>query len=311
MIKYCFSTVASCDCLYKLVLLYKSLSFHNRDFRLFVLCADEQSYKILKEYNFEKLSLIKLEEVEDEALLKVRQSRSFMEYCWTLKSVVLQLITDIHPDAAYYGHLDSDLCFFSGLDCIFEEAPDSSIFITDHNNSDEFLYTYESSGRYNSGFIGFKNDSTGRAAIQWWKEKCLDWCYVTPDINKRLYGDQRYLEWMYESFQGVHVIKNKGVNTAHWSVKKYKVALRDQSIYVDDDKLVFYHFSGFMIISPKEFSISWLTEIDPTTVDLIYLPYMMLLSEEIKHIQNKYRGFDKGFLKIDPGSCRQYYRLKG
>lgn len=310
MIKYCFTTVASCDCLYKLIILYRSIYFHHKDFRLFVLCADEQSYKVLAELNYDCMVLLKLESVEDGMLKSIKKDRSFMEYCWTLKSVVLNYVINNYKEAVYYAHVDSDLCFFGSTDCLFEEAPSSSIFFTDHNNSNEFLYTYETSGRYNSGFVGFSNDSLGRYAANWWMERCLDWCYVTADVEKKLYGDQRYLEWMCDSFSNIHVINNKGANAAHWNIKRYNVNVKENNIYLDDDRLVFYHFSGFTIISPDEFNLSWLTNIDQTTLGLIYLPYMLLLSEEMNKIQKKYPGFDRGMFKLSPDKCMHYYKLK-
>ena len=310
MSKYHFTTVASSEYLFKMLVMYKSLLYHHKDFKLFVLCTDHKSYKMLSELKLDKMVPIKLETIEHYKLLNAKKNRSYMEYCWTCKPAVLYHVMKKYPNAQYFAHVDADLCFFSSIDAVFNEKPDSLAFITDHNNSNEFLNTYETSGRYNSGFFGCRNDPRALMIVQWWKEHCIEWCYVVPDVNKRLYGDQRFLEHMKERFDNIHVVKTKGANGAHWNIKGFVLSLRNGEVYLNEDKLIFYHFSGFSIMEEDAFNISWLIRLDDNIVNMIYLPYMKLLAETIKEIQCNYSGFDKGFFRLPVDRVPQYYKLE-
>ena len=51
-------------------------------------------------------------------------------------------------------------------------------------------------------------------------------------------------------------------------------------MYVNDTPLIFYHFSGFTLVTENEFNLCWYYHIDDeATVNMIYVPY-------IKNVKN-------------------------
>lgn len=297
MSKYHFSTVISNKYVFKSIVMHDSLTRHCSDFHLYMLCVENEAYEILLGMPWTNVTLIRLADIEDADLLQAKGNRTHLEYCWTLKPAILRHVMNAYPHAQYFAHLDADLCFFSSVEAIFNEAPDASLFLTDHQNSERFLYTYDLTGRFNTGFVGCRNDAIGHTATEWWKRRCLEWCYTDNKVEDKLFGDQRYVERWAELFGNVHVVCNPGANVAIWNIEKYEVTLRNGVTYINDSQLIFYHFSGFSIYGSKEFNLSWFFQLPQPVVEYIYMPYVFLLSRAIQIIQSRYPSFSHGFIK--------------
>jgi hypothetical protein len=63
--------------------MYRSLLRQGDDFHLWIICFDDLVYELLNKLHLEKVTLIPLEQFEDEELLKIKPQRSRVEYCWT------------------------------------------------------------------------------------------------------------------------------------------------------------------------------------------------------------------------------------
>lgn len=299
MDKFHFTTVLSESHLFKLIPMYISLKENCKSFKLYILCANNSVYNILNKIKFENIILIQLTDIEDfeKSLKKAKESRSFHEYCWTLKPVLLHYIMNRYDEAQYYAHLDADLFFFSNVEEIFNENPKATIFLTDHRNSEEFKQYYELSGLYNSGFVGFRNNNISKKAVKLWMDRCIKKCTAVYDKENKTFGDQRYVEDWPKIFQNVHVVNSIGANAAFWNIKQYKVSKKGDNIFLNDEKLLFYHYSGLSIIGPKEFDLSYYYHIeDNNIVNYIYVPYINILSTAIENIKIEFPWFNLGFI---------------
>ena len=293
-----FTAIISKGHLFKLMAMYQTLKVHCRDFRLFVLCVDQEAYTVLSKMNDEYMAPVNLMDIEDEELLTAKLNRNFREYCWTLKPFFLDYIME-NKRSYYYAHLDADLCFYSNPTFIFEENPQASVFLTHHRNSKMFESWYKKSGLFNTGFVGCQNDRIGQIAIKSWKEDCLARC------SNETYGDQRHVEKWPHILENVHVVNTVGANAAMWNIQSYTVSERNRMVILNEEPLIFYHFSGFTIISEKEFNLCYFYFIkDKNTVNLIYRPYMMLLHDVIKKTRNRFPWFNYGFTRKAPKKHR-------
>ena len=311
MAKYHFTSVVSKDHLFRMIAMYSSLKIRCSNFQLFVLCMDKETYEILSKINFESITVFSLAQVEDDELLKAKSNRSFHEYCWTSKASFLYYILKNYSSATYYAHLDADLYFYSDPSMIFEENPTASLYLTHHRNSKAFEFTYQLTGIYNTGFVGCRNDSIALAAISQWKERCLQHCSMAIDVDNKTFGDQRYVEDWPDNFKNVHIVNSLGVNAALWNIQDYRVTLQGGRIYVNHNPLIFYHFSGLSIISPREFNLCWYYAIeDPITLNFIYIPYVSILGEAIKEMRKNFPWFNYGFVKRENTSNTHYFILK-
>src|SRR6185295_8074489 len=178
--------------------LIHSLQQHSGDdFKVFVVCADELTRLLLTKLAIPQVITIPLHQLErgDNALLATKQTRSLVEYYWTLTPTVILHILEQHPTIDVLTYLDSDLYFFSSPAPIFEELGSGSILIHAHRFSPAQAHLGDANGTYNVGLLSFRRDVRGMEALRWWRERCLEWCYARAEAGKM--GDQMYLnDWL-------------------------------------------------------------------------------------------------------------------
>ena len=243
--RYTFCTIVDRGYLYRGLALYQSLVDHCGDFRLWILCMDHVAYSLLEKMRLESVKLVRLEELEDDDLRRVKRDRSRVEYCWTCKAPLVLHVMEKEPGTPHVAWLDSDLMFFSDPGPIYEELGQKSILIVPHRFSPEYQTQEKTNGVYNSGFEVFRNDSEGVASAIFWRERCLEACRL--DAEEGLCGDQTYIQDWPSRFQNVVVLENKGANLAPWNIKSYQLKRRDGSIWVDSDQLIFYHYHSLQM----------------------------------------------------------------
>ena len=141
---------------------------------------------------------------------------------------------------------------------------------------------YEKYGKYNVGWVSFRNNANGLKCLEDWRQDCVRWCYDKLEDGK--FGDQKYLDSWPDKYAGIKVINNIGANVAPWNVGRYRLH-RDSStnkITVNNYDLIFYHFAGFKQLDNE----NYITNVSRYFVSLkgilrnsIYLPYVKKLRE--------------------------------
>jgi hypothetical protein len=273
------------------------------------MCVEDDTFQALEAMNLPDVVLLHFRYLEDAAIQATQSNRSYLEFCWTLKAITLDFVIQHYGNAEYFAHLDADLCFFSDPKALFNEAPRASLYLTDHKYSKRFVHNYATSGKFNTGFVGCRNTAIARKAIRWWRDRCLESCSSSSYPQSGIFGDQRYVEKWPHLFQNVHVIKNKGSNTSVWNIEGYKLSERNHTVFVDNDPLIFYHFSAFTILGEKDFCLTWHYPLSNEVLNLIYLPYMILLSDKIKKVLNGYPYLNPNFLHFDQVPNIHLYKL--
>ena len=223
--------------------LYESLRENVKQFQLFVYCIDDDTYEILRCLARPNLIPIRFSEIENDRLLSVKTTRSLAEYCWTATPFTL-----LHALEAYSlkdcTYLDADIYFFNDPKVLFDELGSNSVGITPH----WYSLAYDQSklrGKYCVQFNYFKNDKDGLHVLNWWADKCIEWCSAIPEDGK--FGDQKYLDQWIDKFCGVHEFSNRGGGVAPWNVQQYEVSNRETLELYDKNErgkfsLIYYHF---------------------------------------------------------------------
>ena len=116
---------------------------------------------------------------------------------------------------------------------------DASVLITPHNYAAEYSHL-EVSGIYCVQFVTFRRDKWGTTALDWWRDRCIEWCFGRLEDGK--FGDQKYLDDWPERFEGVHVLRHPGAGLAPWSATRFVVRDGPDGVTVDGVPLVFFHF---------------------------------------------------------------------
>jgi hypothetical protein len=98
-------------------------------------------------------------------------------------------------------------------------------------------------GIYNVGWVSARRCDEGIAALNWWRERCIEWCHDFVDGDR--FADQRYLDRLPGLFPNVHVIGHLGANLAPWNFADLRVEWRDDTVLVERRyQLLFFHFHG-------------------------------------------------------------------
>ncbi len=267
--------------------LYESLKQHCSKFKLWVLCMDEVSFVRLVQLNLPEVELIALQDFEkgDISMLKAKQNRSQIEYYFTCTPSLPLYVLDHWPEVNLVTYLDADLFFFASPDPLFEELGAGSIAIIGHRFS-EYMSKDKIYGIYNVGWVSFRRDINGYECLNWWRMKCIEWCYDKLDNGR--FADQKYLNDWPNRFQNVVVIQHKGGNVAPWNVSNYCFrSIEKNKVMVDDNYLIFYHFHGLKKINRWMYDPAWTMHgITPSPIlrNRVYKIYITCL----ENIRNQY-----------------------
>jgi len=257
------------------IAMYESLEKHSSDdFVLWVLCLDRPTEDILQQLHLKNVRIRTLSALErwDPELLKAKGTRSRVEYYWTLTPIVPVFVFDQDPSIELITYVDADLYFYGDPKPVFEELGDNSILIVEHRFPPELRYL-EINGVFNVGLLCFRRDSYGLGALQWWRTKCLEWCYARHEDGK--FGDQKYLDDWPQRFSHLVVLQHEGCGLAPWNLRRFKLRFTPDGITVDSSPLVFFHFHGFRslgnsfaIVAGKDYQIT------SEEIKHLYLPYI-------------------------------------
>ena len=243
-----FCTLFDRNYLYKGLALYNSLLKIYENFKLWILCFDDITYSLLEGMNLKNIELISLKQFEDKELLRIKDTRTAVEYCWTCTPSLPLYILKNNPSLDMITYLDADLFFYSDPKPIYVEFGDNSILMVEHRYAPGSRKYEKTSGKYNVQFLIFRNDRNAIECLEWWRERCIEWCYFKYENGKL--GDQKYLDDWIERFKGIHVLRHKGRGTAPWNIQRYSIRRVNDKVLIDEQELIFYHFHRLNILSP-------------------------------------------------------------
>jgi hypothetical protein len=224
--------------------LYRSLQHHAPGSRLWVLCLSEACHRILVALDLPGIIPVPLADFEaaDAGVAATRPHRSTIEYYFTCTPAWMLFVMGREADAAWVTYLDGDLFFFESPEIIYEELQDAAVAIIPHRYPAR-LARLRKFGTYNVGWVGARNDPDGVAVIEWWREKCIEWCHDYVDGDR--FADQGYLDWFPRLFPRVKVIENVGANLAPWNIGNYRIGFGGGQVLIDAVRpLIFFHFQG-------------------------------------------------------------------
>jgi hypothetical protein len=287
-----FCTLFDAHYLVKAVALHGSLLRHCPDFHLTAFCFDDEALELLERLDLPCLSLVSLDRLEalDPGLAATKADRSRGEYCWTATPALPRAMFALRPQLEQVTYIDADLWFFSDPEPLFDELGDDSVLVTEHRYPREYAH-HEINGRFNVQFLVFRRDAHGLEVLEWWHERCLEWCYARLEDGR--FGDQKYLEDWPRRFEGVHVLRHRGGGVAPWNVVRHELRQTPDGVTVDGDPLVFFHFHKLRML---ERGYDWRAPgyIVPARARLlIYEPYLAALDaarERVLAVEPGFRG---------------------
>lgn len=275
---HCFCTYFDVNYLPRARVLHASLLEHCPEFQLHALCFDDACYERLKALALPKVTAIRLADLERAcpALLQVKSSRNRLEYFYTCGPHLPLYVFQQEPRVNVVTYVDADLCFFSSPQPLFDAFAGHSIGVMPHHLP-EFRRKIRQ-GVYNVGWLSFRRDRDGIACLEWWRDRCLEWCYERFENGK--YADQLYLDQWPKLFPGFYEYNHHGANVAPWNVRDYRFSIRNGKVFCDEDPLVFYHFHALKQLTRHIFNTNMAPTFRPPHPILkrhVYLPYILRL----------------------------------
>jgi hypothetical protein len=275
-----FCTLFDSNYVLRAVTMHRSLVAGESDFHLTCFCFDQRAKEVVDRLNLPRLSTVSLAELEafDQELLSVKEDRSPLEYCWTATPALPRYMFGTRPELNEVTYIDADLMFFSDPQPLFDEMGDASVLIIPHRFSPEYVH-HAINGIYNVQFMIFRRAGCGEKVLDWWHDRCVEWCYYRLEDGKL--GDQKYLDdWPARFGAAVHVLQHKGGGLAPWNVSQYHIRRQGEQVFVDDDPVIFYHYHGLRLrpngrhrLAPPGYLLA------PRVRGLIYEPYLAALHE--------------------------------
>ena len=224
--------------------LIESLRQHGDSSEIWILALDEAVEADFAERQLDGVRVISVAVIESAVpeLLAVKAERSRMEYYFTCTPLLIRYVMDQSDPGTSVAYLDADLGYFGDPDSVFEAMGDGSIGIIEHRYPARLAARLAKYGRFNVGWVGFADDAHGRACLDWWGDRTLEWCSDTPELGK--YADQGYLDRFPELFEGVSILPSAGMDLAPWNTSRSRIVSTETGVEVDGDPLVFFHFHG-------------------------------------------------------------------
>lgn len=219
----------------------RSLQRYNPESDIYVLTGDEETRIQVRHEGHTIIDLGGMEMMYPE-LSAAKQTRSWVEYLWTLTPAVLLFMLDVvgKQECAY---VDADLFFYDRLDELYAETDPYNISAIPHRWTPKYRARLEPNGKYNVSWLRVQMSGHAIEFLGEWMSLCVDCCSAT--LNNGRLGDQTYLDDLSVKY-GIHDVEHLGANLAPWSQEQYTYRIDDWGcIHVNKDPLLFYHFHEF------------------------------------------------------------------
>jgi hypothetical protein len=259
--------------------LFESLRSHGDDATVWVMALDDEVPRRLAELALPGVEVLTVADLESEVagLAPLKAERTRMEYYFTCTPLLVRHVMRRSPAGTSVAYLDADLFYFASPQSVFDEMGSSSVGIIEHRYPARLARRLAKYGRFNVGWVGFTDDERGRACLDWWGERTLEWCSDTPEDGK--YADQGYLDSFPELFEGVAILEPVGMDAAPWNSRRWPWSRSGDGVRVGDDPLVFFHFHGLRRVGSWWITAQLLYGAPAGRVlrDAVYRPYVRCL----------------------------------
>jgi len=273
--------------------------------KVLVTAFDDSTFEYLETRKSElNLVVVDYSELEGNfpSLSTVAKSRSYAELFFTCSPLIVKLGMNLVKEGEFVVYLDADLYFFENPQPAFTELGNGSIGIIEHNYPKNRSHLAKRYGTFNVGMVIFRKDPEGSKVLDWWEEKCIEWCYDYPSEGR--YADQGYLDNFPSLSEKTVVLKNSGLNLAPWNTGATSLQAKQGKVLVGGRDLIFFHFHGVSQVKNRFVSgqLSYLSPLNPKVFRAIYKPYV----DSLHNIQQDLEGI--GFKTASKGKRGSGFR---
>lgn len=203
---------------------------------------NEYFNKIKSFYN-----IIEIEQVLPDSIEELWKKFNIIELNTAVKPFVFKYLFEKFKEENKLVYFDPDIILYDNVEIIEQELEDSSMLLTPHiltpieldnHFPDETLFLRY--GLYNLGFFAVKRSVDTSYMLDWWGERTFNLGH--SNIRSGLFVDQLWMNYLPVFFNDVKILKSKAMNMGFWNLHE---RVMDTDMNVNNEKLLFYHFSGF------------------------------------------------------------------
>ena len=196
--------------------------------------------------------------VETATFAAMRDRYTDPELCFALKPyLLLHLLRQGHAQAHY---VDGDCLVFGDLSPLLADLDAVDLLLTPHSLTpipDDGLtpraLTVLRAGVFNGGYIGARNGDGAIAFLRWLGDMTRDRARNAP--AEGMCGDQRWLDLAPVLAPGLGICRRAGANVGYWNLhERVLTTASDQGFRVNQQPLLFFHFSGYDPAHPDRLS---------------------------------------------------------
>ena len=289
----------------------------SQDSKIYVLALDKETEKIINDYQFHNVIVIKLSDFIDSAL-SLKKERTNTEFCWSCSANLIRYIFQQYHEE-YCTYIDADMYFYSDPSCLIDEMIESKkcVQIMEHRFTPDRYgkKCLKNFGRFCVEFNTFCNVEKSNEVLEDWVKKVNQCCMETADGT--VFGDQKYLDDWPKQFDCVNICTNIFAGVAPWNVGQYCMVKQENNVPIVKHKrgvisepLIFYHFHGIEehedgVVDIAVHRVHW--NVDSQLVDYIYDHYFKELKKVQEQLLQKY-GKQINIFKISVQNKKTFKR---
>lgn len=167
-------------------------------------------------------------------------------------------------------------------------------------------------GTYNLGFCALSKQDSAYQFLTWWQGKLARDCVI--DFPSGIFVDQSWVDLAPSLFNNVKILRHPGYNIAYWNIAQRNVVQDGARFLVNQQDLVFFHYSGMNPQAPQALSKYQdrftLDSVEPAVKTLVLDYCAKVIANGIEH----YKTLPYGYANFDNGTSisvemRKKFRL--
>lgn len=220
-----------------------------KNIKFYLLALDKKIYNFIKKKNKE-IICYQPKIVKTNFNINFAQNMSIGKLNFAKYLLTKKKLSNVHL-------IDSDIYFFSDPHGLKKIVKNYDMAFCYHDTISNNYNTNNKYGIFNAGYLYFKKSFNTKNILQRYVSLCKKKVnYNVPNDNtKNIFADQTYLEYLTKEFKNIKKIKEKSVNRGPWNIERYKIKIIKEELFLDNVKLIFYHFSGVKKIFNNFYSL--------------------------------------------------------
>lgn len=267
--------------------------------RFYFFAMDEVAEAILTRLALPRAVVVSAAAIRRPELESQKAWRSFAEYCWASKPLVMRCMLEQDVACEWVVYLDSDMAFFADPTLALPSEENAIGCFTPHRFSPTFVSLEHKVGHHNGGFAAFRKCGDSVRILERWFHDCLK----RPDHagRKGETFDQKILDEIVVEEQGVRSIFHPGLNLAPWNFDSYTISYRGGAPFVDDKPVIIYHYQSLRMHSARIYTLYNSDKPIPRSLRKhIYHPYLRQLQSALADIRRVAPGYRATTYEIAP-----------